>query len=253
MNTKTCTIDGCDNPHWAKGYCNKHYTRWKRYGNASNLGPRICEFCKEEFDPPRRTSLACSKRDCVGKRKMRNNRNAAASRERQYRTTECAGCGKTFTTRSRKRKYCGAGCTGRAKVNLGPLREAVAESNYDAIIDLLRERTAETDSGCWEWQGPYEQTGYPRVGFSKAPAEGMPRIYLAHRLMLEAKLGHAIVGIQAHHTCANNGCINPDHLEPTTAAENVGEMMARKSYEARIKSLEDALKEVAPDHPLLAA
>lgn len=25
---KPCKIDGCDNPHVARGWCNKHYLRW---------------------------------------------------------------------------------------------------------------------------------------------------------------------------------------------------------------------------------
>ena len=253
MNTRTCTVDGCDTEALTRNLCSKHYTRWKRYGTAEDLEPRTCEFCKEKFTPPRRTSLACGNEECVSKRKMRNNRKSAANKTRTYTERQCSGCGKRFTTQSKNRKYCSSMCTGRPKANLSPLREAIVNADHDSIIKILRARTAENDRGCWEWQGPYEQAGYPRVGFSKAPAEGMPRIYLAHRLMLEAKLGRTIVGIQAHHTCANNGCINPAHLEPTTAAENVGEMMARKSYEARIKSLEDALKEIAPDHPLLAA
>ena len=36
-----------------------------------------------------------------------------------------------------------------------------------------------------------------------------------------------------------------------TAAENVAEMRARRSYLARIQELEDALREVAPDHEIL--
>ena len=31
--TKKCTIEGCENRHNAKGYCNKHYSRWKNYGD----------------------------------------------------------------------------------------------------------------------------------------------------------------------------------------------------------------------------
>jgi len=30
---RICSIPGCNNKHVAKGYCNKHYTRWQRYGD----------------------------------------------------------------------------------------------------------------------------------------------------------------------------------------------------------------------------
>lgn len=29
-NLRKCSVDGCDNPHDARGYCNMHYKRWKR-------------------------------------------------------------------------------------------------------------------------------------------------------------------------------------------------------------------------------
>jgi hypothetical protein len=32
-NTKTCSVDGCDNKHYGHGYCNKHYQKWKTYGD----------------------------------------------------------------------------------------------------------------------------------------------------------------------------------------------------------------------------
>lgn len=30
---KTCTLPDCDAAHWAKGYCNAHYHRSRRYGD----------------------------------------------------------------------------------------------------------------------------------------------------------------------------------------------------------------------------
>lgn len=31
---RICSVDGCDKPHCAQGYCRAHYKRLKRYGNA---------------------------------------------------------------------------------------------------------------------------------------------------------------------------------------------------------------------------
>lgn len=33
---RTCTVDGCDNPHQARGFCSRHYQQWQR---ANHLGP----------------------------------------------------------------------------------------------------------------------------------------------------------------------------------------------------------------------
>ncbi|SFV31327.1 HNH endonuclease [Devosia crocina] len=30
---KTCSVAGCGAPHYAKGYCNTHWQRWKRHGD----------------------------------------------------------------------------------------------------------------------------------------------------------------------------------------------------------------------------
>lgn len=41
MPTPTCSVDGCDNPHSARGWCNKHYQRAKRWGDPLGLDPRL--------------------------------------------------------------------------------------------------------------------------------------------------------------------------------------------------------------------
>lgn len=30
---RTCSIDGCEKPHWGRGWCAMHWTRWKRHGD----------------------------------------------------------------------------------------------------------------------------------------------------------------------------------------------------------------------------
>lgn len=34
-----CSIEGCSDPAWARGWCNKHYKRWRRYGDPVGGGP----------------------------------------------------------------------------------------------------------------------------------------------------------------------------------------------------------------------
>lgn len=35
MPERTCSIDGCDLPHTARGWCKTHYARWRRYGDPT--------------------------------------------------------------------------------------------------------------------------------------------------------------------------------------------------------------------------
>lgn len=130
-----------------------------------------------------------------------------------------------------------------AKDLRSPLRRAVESGDHDEIIRITLERTVATESGCLEWQGQVKGN-YPvvRVGTRESAV---------HRLVLEAKLKASLGSQAAHHICANSRCVNPQHLQPVTHRENVAEMLARTSYLSRIAELEDALREVCPDHPLL--
>jgi hypothetical protein len=47
-----CTIEGCDKPNVGRGWCSKHWTRWKRYGDPEYRirgevrdGKKICSKC----------------------------------------------------------------------------------------------------------------------------------------------------------------------------------------------------------------
>lgn len=53
MNQSTCKIDGCDEPHKARGWCVKHYQRWRKHGSpsdrprpsAARSGRKRCNEC----------------------------------------------------------------------------------------------------------------------------------------------------------------------------------------------------------------
>jgi len=66
------------------------------------------------------------------------------------------------------------------------------------------------DDGCWIWQGPKNNRGYGWWGRK-----------LAHRRMYESIRGPIPKGLELDHLCRVTACVNPDHLEPVTHAENV--------------------------------
>jgi hypothetical protein len=49
MWKKECKIDGCDDPVRARGWCNKHWTRWWKYGDPLVIFKRHISgrACKE--------------------------------------------------------------------------------------------------------------------------------------------------------------------------------------------------------------
>lgn len=67
------------------------------------------------------------------------------------------------------------------------------------------------DTGCWVWRGRTNRDGYGKIG----------RQTLAHRAYYEALVGPIPDGLTIDHLCRNRACVNPDHMEPVPAVENV--------------------------------
>jgi hypothetical protein len=76
--------------------------------------------------------------------------------------------------------------------------------------------------GCIVFTGAQNGAGY---GYLK---DGGRRNSLAHRIVWEAERGEIPHGMVLDHTCRNRACVNVDHLEVVTQAENV-----RRGYAAR--------------------
>lgn len=72
----------------------------------------------------------------------------------------------------------------------------------------------DTEGPCWLWRRKPRRDGYGGVKVAG-------RQMYAHRAVRELLVGNVPDGLELDHLCRNQICVNPDHLEPVTHAENM--------------------------------
>lgn len=95
------------------------------------------------------------------------------------------------------------------------IRRIEGVSDRDRLLSKM-----ETVDGHWEWQG-HLTNGYGRVWLSTGS-------HLAHRAVYEMFVGPIPDGLTLDHLCYNPRCVNPDHMETVTLAENVARAAKRR-------------------------
>jgi HNH endonuclease len=94
----------------------------------------------------------------------------------------------------------------------------------DAVRKARFEAKFRVTPGCWIWEGCKTHQGYGhfRSGMSKNPMK-------AHRFSYELYVGPVPEDLIVLHKCDNPSCVNPDHLEVGTWADNA----ADRNYKGR--------------------
>lgn len=131
-----CSIDGCLLPSRSRGWCTKHWTRWRRYGDPAAripgevvAGRRVCPGCGQDKPLAEWGRSAC--RPCVNERMRR--RRAARPRRRPQVPVVCATCGGCFDGDARRRKFCSSDCAWFGKIEDGWEREVDAVAHAAAV------------------------------------------------------------------------------------------------------------------------
>lgn len=112
----------------------------------------------------------------------------------------CLHCG-TDQISKRNKGYCSAECWYNSR------HRVFRDSDY-------KEEDRGHDTLCWTWQQHLDSGGYGAVRVKG-------RSLIAHRWVYESVKKEKIPeGMYIDHLCRNKDCVNPEHLEPVSPAEN---------------------------------
>ena len=109
------------------------------------------------------------------------------------------------------------------------MNEQMTPQERAAAVNVLSQYIPVTESGCWLWLGNCNPKGYGRF-----MRQG--KTFMAHRASYEVHRGPIPEGLQLDHLCRVRCCINPDHLEPVTARENVMRGISFAAINAAMKT-----------------
>lgn len=152
-----------------------------------------------------------------------DNRPRSGMRARPRIARQCETCGGEFLIpegsamlRQGRARFCSKSCAG---VHNG------SRARPPVVVPIMerveRHSMPEPNTGCWIWFGADDGHGYGQIRVGG-------RTLRAMRVVFEILRGPIPGGLQLDHLCRTPACINPDHLEPVSMAENLARGVAAR-------------------------
>jgi hypothetical protein len=120
---------------------------------------------------------------------------------------------------------------------LAPLPEFYRAASHQLELWLP---TMEGISGCWQWPNNINSEGYGTVAFrgKRTKVHRAAFIYLRESIPSGMTLDHVCHNLDLScaggRTCLHRSCVNLDHIEPVTRAENASRMQRHRRARAAL-------------------
>lgn len=194
MSQRTCKIDGCSNLLVARGWCSKHYKRWRKHGTPNYVAST-------------KSPMPCSVFGCTSKQEKRQ---WCEKHYRQHLIASNPPCSIDGCNRNaEKRGWCNKHYRRWQKSGhpeTGNRRFSDPEKSF-----AYRTRR---QGHCLIWTGSKNQNGYGTIRINGVPIP-------AHRYAWERVNGPIPEGMMVDHkNCYNPACCNVEHLRLATDQQN---------------------------------
>jgi len=249
---KVCEIDECGARVYARGWCNKHYLRWRHHGDPTADHSRVrkpcsiedCDatassrgWCPKHYtrwlkhgDPlqePPAPAGECAVKECVrasaarGWCKMHWKRWKTHGDPNYQRPTTCsvAECESAVAASGLCKKHY------NRKSRHGDTDRVLISFGLSPLERLWVDVTPGDPQDCWPWQGARQENGYGTLTYGGTG-------HRAHRFAYETLVGPIPEGHVLDHQChdpktcgggvqcPHRQCCNPIHMQPAAKAYN---------------------------------
>ncbi len=222
MKNRICSVDNCDTPRRSKGFCDRHYKRFKLYGNALTF----------KNISPKERPLSCSVENCNAPYFQKGFCSKHLYRYRHYgnptykATKHCSieNCNLPYKAKGycqvHYSSYNYSGEPVRSNEQVRSKKEFTPLSFWSKIAI-----TANLEK-CWIWQGRREPKGYGRFNLVTETV----KFQLAHRVAYYLFHGKDPKELFVCHRCDNPICCNPHHFFLGTHEDNQRDKIAKNRH-----------------------